>query len=117
MKKILLSSLVASTLFAMPALAARFSGEAECTASSRTIVAGLNADNTSISSFIVSQDGVPYSLSTSEYTKTVDSSGEPNTFTMTAAAISAMSSGGVTFGDSSKVKIVTSNNTFVFDCN
>lgn len=116
MKRILLSSLVATTVLAAPVMAARLTGVADCTASSRTIIVGLNNDTSTISSFIVSQGGVPYSLSAAQYTKTASSSGEPNTIVMTTAAVTAMSNDGVTFGDSSKVKIVTGNNTFAFDC-
>lgn len=116
MKKVLLSSLVATTLCAAPVMAARFTGIADCTASSRTFVVGLNNDSSTISSLVISQDGVPYSLSAAQYTKTASSSGEPNTFVMTQSAVTAMASDGVTFGDNSKIKIVTGSNTFAFEC-
>ena len=109
--------LLLSALGSAPAVAAQLRGPAECTASSRTIVAGLNNDTSTVSSIIISNNGVPYNLSSSQYSKTADEDdGEPHTITLTQSAVSDMSAKGVSFGDSSQVKIVTSNFTHLLDC-
>lgn len=106
-----------AAMAAVPATAAQLKGTADCSASARTIIGGLNNDSSTVSSFVVSANGVPYSVSSSQYSKVADATyGEPHTITFTASAVSDMSANGVTFGDSSKVKIVTSNFTHLFDC-